>query len=225
MTDEMLRAALEEVDNAILAALPDPSACEHPFSKRFEHRMRKVRRRAKHPTAYRVLRQVACILLAILILFSSVMVLSPEARAAVVNWLRNQFNVFSQYFFVGDTSQSNEEPSLYELGWLPDGYSYLTMHASDTKNTVIYLSDSGKMIQFSYLRGIDSGPLYLDHQEYTQRSVNIGSNTADVYLSNSPDKSNDIVWSNSEEGMLFYISAEENEDVLIKLAKGVKKLK
>ena len=99
------------------------------------------------------------------------------------------------------------------------------MHASDTKNTVIYLSDSGKMIQFSYLCGIDSGPLFLDHQEYTHHSVNIGSNTADVYLSNSPDKSNDIVWSNSDEGMLFYISAEESEDVLIKLAKGVKKLK
>ena len=142
ITDEMLRVALEEVDNAILAALPEPSACDHQFSPRFENRMRKVRRRAKHPTAYRVLRQVACILLAILILFSSVMVFSPEARAAVVNWLKEQFETFYHYFYVGDSNSASTstERSEYELGWVPEGYHHLASHDTENKRTILFVN-------------------------------------------------------------------------------------
>ena len=130
ITDEALRAALEEVDNAILASLPKPSECEHQFSARFEKRMRKVRRRARHPVAYKVLRKAACFLLSILILFSSIMAFSAEARAAVVDWIKEQFESFCHYFFVAGSSSESGERTEYELGWVPDGFRLVNSKAA-----------------------------------------------------------------------------------------------
>lgn len=223
ITDEALRAALEEVDNAILASLPKPSECEHQFSARFEKRMRKVRRRAKHPTVYKVLRQVACFLLAILILFSSVMVFSSEARAAVINWLRDQFGIFSHYFFAGDPSSTGREHSDYELGWVPNGYNHANTQKSDNRTTLIYISDAGGLLQFSYLYGAESNTLFMDQGEYDHKATSLGNATADIYIALNDNKTNGIVWSDDNTGALLYISADLSEDELIKIASGVVK--
>ena len=218
MTDEMLRAALEEVDNAILAALPEPSACDHQFSPRFENRMRKVRRRAKHPTAYRVLRQVACILLAILILFSSVMVFSPEARAAVVNWLKEQFETFYHYFYAGESNSDRTERSEYELGWVPDGYVLLDSFSVENSTTIIYVGDTGLLIQFTYTYGSDSNPVFMDGDNYSHYLVN---NRYDVYMDQSGGNNNGITWTDQNDSVLYCICAPLGEKELVQLAESV----
>ena len=81
ISDERLRLALEEYDKAIMAALPEPSACNHQFSRRFERKMRGVFRMAKHPVAYKALQRAACILLALLALFGGVIAFNPDVRA------------------------------------------------------------------------------------------------------------------------------------------------
>lgn len=221
ITDEALRAALEEVDNAILASLPKPSECEHQFSARFEKRMRKVRRRAKHPTVYKVLRQVACFLLAILILFSSVMVFSSEARAAVVDWIKEQFESFYHYFFVGGSSSESGERTEYELGWVPDGYQYLTSHVSENKRTILYANEYGQLLQFSYIFGSEDNPMYAKENEYTHKTVQVTGKSGDLYLSIDTAESNGLVWAEDDSDVLFCISAFCTEYELIRIAEGV----
>lgn len=222
--DEALRAALEEVDNAILASLPKPSECEHQFSARFEKRMRKVRRRAKHPTVYKVLRQVACFLLAILILFSSVMVFSSEARAAVVDWIKEQFESFCHYFFVGGSSSESGERTEYELGWVPDGYTHISSQTVENRVSKVYLNNNGQIIQFSYLYGSDSNPLFMDSDHFEYKSVTLSFGSADLFIALTEGETSSIVWSDGNQGILFCIAADLQEQELIALAEGIKEI-
>lgn len=223
ITDEALRAALEEVDDAILASLPDPSECEHQFSARFEKRMQKVRRRARHPIAYKALRQAACFLLAILILFSSIMVFSAEARAAVVDWIKEQFEIFSHYFFAGNSDSIEDGQFEYQLSWVPDGYRYANTQESDNRTTLIYISDSGGLLQFSYLYGAESNTLFMDQGEYEHKVTSLKNSEADIYIALNDKKTNGIVWSDDQTGALLYISADLSEDELLKIASEVTK--
>ena len=49
ITDEMLRIAAAEADQAIRESLPNPEDCDHQFSSEFERKMRHVIRRGRHP--------------------------------------------------------------------------------------------------------------------------------------------------------------------------------
>ena len=53
ITDEMLRIAAAEADQAIRESLPSPADCDHQFSSEFERKMRHVIRRGRHPVAYK----------------------------------------------------------------------------------------------------------------------------------------------------------------------------
>lgn len=224
ITDEALRAALEEVDNVILDSLPDPSECEHQFSARFERRMRKVRRRAKHPMTYKVLRQVACFLLAILILFSSVMIFSSEARAAVVDWIKEQFETFYHYFFAGDPSSEADNRSEYELGWVPDGFSLVNSQTVQNRVSQVYLDNNGQIIQFSYLYGSESNPLFMDSEHFEFKSVTLSSGSAELFIALIEGETSSIVWNDDNKGILFCVSANLSEQELIALAEGVKEI-
>ena len=65
ITDEMLRIAATEANQAICDSLPRPEECDHQFSPRFERKMRRVIRRGRHPVAYKYLRRAACLLVAV----------------------------------------------------------------------------------------------------------------------------------------------------------------
>ena len=66
ITEEMLRIAAAEADQAIRDSLPHPADCDHQFSPRFERKMKRVIRRGRHPVAYKFLHRAACLLVVVL---------------------------------------------------------------------------------------------------------------------------------------------------------------
>lgn len=94
ITDEMMAQAASELADAINESLPAPSECTHQFSPRFEKKMKRLIRRANHPTIYRALRSVASILLVIMIGFGSTLAVSAEAREIVFGWVKQQYENF-----------------------------------------------------------------------------------------------------------------------------------
>ena len=220
ISDERLRLALEEYDKAIMAALPEPSDCDHPFSPRFERKMRRLCGRARHPAAYKALQRAACILLALLALFGGIIAFNPDVRAAVVDWVKERLGQFTHYYHTGETTPEPVERKQYELGWLPEGYMLIDSVPGEDRESLIYVNGSGQILQFHCYYGKTDSP-YIDGETCIRKSVLVDNHSADLYLALDPNGGNAIVWTDPESGMLFYISAAVNEEDLMQLASGV----
>ena len=135
VTDEVLRQAAWDACVKMNDRLPKPEDCRHEFSQRFLRKMKKLLFRAAHPALCRVLRSAACIALVLLLGFGSVLCVSPEARAAVMDWVRQQYESFYEYVFPGTGGTS--EPKHYQPGWMPESFAFVTSIEDDVQ--VAYL--------------------------------------------------------------------------------------
>ena len=71
ISEEMLKKAAAEAEQAIRDSLPAPAACKHEFSPSFQRKMRRAFRKAKHPIIYKFPKYVASFVL-VAILTSSI---------------------------------------------------------------------------------------------------------------------------------------------------------
>ena len=219
ISKESFFSALKEVDNAILATLPDPHDCSFQFSTRFEKKMRSVVRHGNHPVIYKALQRVACILLVLFMLFSGVMIVNTEVRASVIGWIKEQYETFYHYFFPAETTAT--EQIEYTLGWIPDGYTLASSYSSDSIETTVYFHSSGNMIQFSYLYGSEKITDFVVSKDYDHYEVAIKGSTAEIFIASSPNKANGILWEDETRTVFFSISAPLKEPELVRLAESV----
>ena len=220
--EEKLRMALEEYEDALIASLPEPGQCDHQFSEGFEKKMRRVRRRARHPAVYKALQRAACALLVAACLFAGLMAVDACVRASVLNWLGEQADNFTCYFFTGESNCGEQVE--YELGWLLGEYDVVSIQNTNSLGNIGYVDNSsGEIIQFSYQQGLEPNQLFVGGNEYEHRTAAVGNHSADVYIALNEGKNSNIVWADSEENVLFCISAKASEEELVKLAEGVVK--
>ena len=124
ITDEMLREAARESLEDYVNSLErdyDP-AHPHQFSKEFEKKIERLKRRANHPVFYKTMQRVASVVLAILIGGGAWLTVDVEARAAFFGWVKEVYETFFVYRFSGDADMSTKT-SNYEPNWIPDGYT------------------------------------------------------------------------------------------------------
>lgn len=122
ISEEMIKNAATEADQAIRDSLPAPAKCEHKFSPLFQRKMCRSFRMVKHPVIYKLLRYAACFVLAAALASGTWLTANAEARTAFFAWMREQYEAFVEYRFTGEASQENESAD-YELTWLPEGFS------------------------------------------------------------------------------------------------------
>lgn len=223
ITDEMLQEASAVVAMEMLRSIPDEP---HTFSVRFEKKMRRLLRRARHPVGYRVMRYAAAIILVITVLFGAVFAASPEVRAAVINWVKSAFHEFFKYSAAG-TVPSDVEDVEYEY-FLPesfDGYTLITTVEELSGKTYLYFNEQGDVLQFSYSHGLNGEGLFIKREDYDAYSDMVGSCVADIYIAKTESQESVIVWQNPNEHVLFTISAVADKDDLMKFAQIVKRTK
>lgn len=217
ITDAALQAAAEEVAMAMLLDVPAES---HTFSARFEKKMKRLLRRARHPVGYRVLRYAAAILLAITVLFGAVFAASPEARAAVVNWVKSAFHEFFRY-----SSSETIPPDVEYEYYLPesfDDYSLLTTIDDEAGKTYIFASADGSILQFTYAHN-GSGDMFLRTENFDVYKGVVGNASADIYISRINTESNVIVWQEPTNNVFFALFAYVSQEELQELAEKVEK--
>ena len=146
--------------------------------------------------------------------------LFAEARAAFFAWVREQYETFIEYRFVGDTTQ-NDKSKQYELTQLPDGFFETNRMESKGNAVVIYQNGSGKTIQFTYSQGDDSISLFLESNTSDVQIVRIGNIDAEFYLSSDPDISNGLVWQSEDRNTFFCITSTLPQEVMLRLAESV----
>lgn len=221
ITDEMLEQAAAEFADAIDMSLPDPSECTHQFSRRFERKMRRLIRRVEHPALYHILRSAACIVLAMMVGFGSVLAVSVEARAAVFGWVKQQHDNFYVYFFDGKVCV--DETVRYSPGWMPEGCVFVTSYETAGGEVYIYTDAEDTLIQFSYTSDPNSESVYIEGVGYSKERVEIKNCSGEVYISDDPGKTNSLIWNDETNKVLFCISGNFEKETLIKIAETIEK--
>lgn len=217
ITDEMLRIAAAEADQAIRNSLPNPDECEHHFSPRFERKMKRVIRRGSHPVAYKFFHQVACLLVVVTLVGASWLTVDAEARGAFFAWVRQQYENFVEYRFEG-LAPDEEMTANFAPTWLPEGYEEYEVHSAGGTSAKTYLNSDGQAIHFMYSLGADVTSLFVVSEQMTIEKVFVGTQEADFYLDADPQNANVLVWYSESGDILFYISASLPRDVMVKIA-------
>lgn len=237
LTDAILKEATAEAERFRLSIVPEDGE-PHVFSKRFERKMQKLIRRADHPVRYRVMRVAAAVALAIVTLFGAVMAVSPEARAAVVGWVKSAFYEFFEYSNEApntnntptnennDANNPTSEPVKYEycLSVIPEGYRELKAADRADGKTYLYISEAGKILQFTYAYGAENSNLFIKTEDYEQHSAFVNNLPADIYIALKENETSVIVWQDSQKSVIFEIFAMADQPELIKIAETVVKL-
>ena len=222
ISEEMLKKAAAEADQAIRDSLPAPAECKHEFSPSFQRKMRRTFRKANHPIIYKLPKYAACFVLVVALASSTWLTVDADARAAFFAWVREKYEEFVQYKFIGDTSTQNNVVQ-YELTWLPEGFSLESEQSLGSGTYLIYTDGSGQQIIFSYLQGTDSSNLFVASDYTEARSVQVNDIKADFYQASKENSANILVWLSEEDNFCFYIMTNLSEDTIIKLAEGVQK--
>lgn len=159
----------------------------------------------------------ACLVL--VLCFGTLLATSETVSAAFFGWLKETYEMLSAYRSPnnGDTSSKVKE---YQLGWIPDGYSEVSMDEINGSVTTLYANEEDQQLTFAYINDSSSCDLFVDTSQVTKHKVEVNGCSADLFISDTPDVSNGIVWIN-EHNTAIYISAFLDGDELIQLAESV----
>ena len=223
ISDELLCIAAGEYEQALLASLLDADECYHSFSAKFEKKMRHLCHKVKYASAYSIMKRIACAIIAIVLCGSMLLMHNTEVRAAVIGWIREAYNSFTAYFFVGDADEDPVSQS-YDFETVPEGYIFIDRMDTDSGATILYMSAEGKFLELSYEFNVDKNTFFFKPEDHTHIQENVGGKTMDIYLSNSLEYNSTIIW-DIDEKVIFKISANCDKDGLIELSNNVRPTK
>lgn len=228
LTEEMLRQAAQEVTEEWLRRIPEEP---HTFSRRFRRRMRPLLanpagyvRSAARPLWRKVLRVAACVVLTCALALGTLRAVSPETYAAVMQWVAEWYETHVVYYFRGVPEE--EALPLYAITDLPEGYQETgdPLEAQDYRG-IYYQNAQGQEIYFTcerITRGYASA-VFLDN--IIEKEVMVGDCPGQLYLSQDPNQSSGVTWTDEEAGILFSIDAFAEESVLLHMAESVSLVK
>ena len=219
---DKLSASAAKATMAIIDSLPAPGECSHEFTPRFQKKMQRTIRRAKHPIIYNIPKRVACFIIAAIIIGSTWLTVDADARTEIFAWIREKYEEFIEYRFVGKPS-SEKEKTDYELTWLPDGYTEIDRLITEDGCTIIYSHDVS-LIQFVYSTGADANSLFVGDFNGEVQTIQIGEFIADFYQAQNNSQSSTVVWMSAQKDTLFSITTSLPKDIIIELCKSVQKI-
>lgn len=202
LTDAILKEATAEAERFRLSIVPEDSE-PHEFSKRFRRKMEKLIRRANHPIRYQVMRTAAAVALVIVTLFGAVMAVSPEARAAVIGWIKETFGVYVQYsnddVYGNQGADSNNDISKvtkaeYHLAVIPEGYREIEVVDKIDGKMYVYANDLGEILRFVYTYGIENSGLFVKTEDYVYHIGFVNELPADIYIPQIENETSVIIW-------------------------------
>ncbi|MGM9889867.1 MAG: DUF4367 domain-containing protein [Floccifex porci] len=215
ITEEMLREAAKEADSVLMEMVDFCEAYTHQFSDEFDKKMKKVIRRANHPGFYRFQKMAVCFLLILLAGSGAVLTFNSSARGAVIGWVKEQYEGFLQYYYPGEGEKNHTN---YEPQWIPEGYQEVNRYERDSSFVIVYSNSENQFIYLSCTEGSESTDYFIELEKMQKKTVMVGKNPADLYISENGEMANEIVWSDNKEGLLFNISGFLSEEELIHIA-------
>ena len=218
-----LKAALQEAYFMELEEMPSEEKLSEDealtFSSAFERKMKRLIRRADHPIRYRIAQIAACLLLAALLSGCTVLAVSPEARAAFVGWVREVYEGWFVYHYIGK-EQAVPENVVFCPTWMPDGYELIVEPENRAHMIAIYENPEEDIILFNCYMNTESMNLQIG--EDTQLIDTYVSNiSADLYIDNTSGAVNHLVWEDENKQRIFWITSTLDGETMVKIAESV----
>lgn len=227
--EEHLKMAADEAAAHIAASFPCESDIGDEFSDAFLCTMQKFidnwedRRKQqtfmhRHPIVKYILITAAILLL----IFGTLMVVSPEIRAAVTGWFRQELDDSVLYDFKGssESESDNNNKLRFEMTWIPEGYRFYAIDETEY-STYIYYLKGDSVLTLSYTFGSESVAMYVLLEDSNSQPVSINGMEGEIIISPSVDESSIIIWTDKDQDILFYVDGFEDAATLIKIAEGV----
>lgn len=154
---EELLAKNEELKKDPAAAVPEEldKKCREIIKKEFA----KQKRREMAARAYRVFEKVAVAVFVVAVLFSAVCAISPQTRAATLNFLV-KISDSSMGLTFGENSDKTNDPEMDVLGgyvipWIPEGFSLANTVSDERSEGQLFKNEEGNeiSIQVVYAEG------------------------------------------------------------------------
>lgn len=221
MSDEELCRIVQRGRDAMLANLPEPKDCHHEFTPQFEHKMNRLIRKYQYAGTYRTLKRVACFFAAIFLTSSVLLTTNAQAQGDILNWMNKQFGQISLFSYLG-RSLASEDVVRYQFD-VPDGYWLESSHTDQGSSGLYYVNENGSFIDFSYMYLVESSNVnvFIDGRDSEKKRVTVHNIPATLYLSDSSENANTILWTDPETGALLDITTSMEESQLIALAETV----
>lgn len=224
--DALLRKALMEAVMEDLGPVWDGELPADPQSPRQRRRMLRllrdpfgeVRRRAR-PVWKRGLRAAVCAVLISAALFAATIAAVPQARAWVKELWSQWFETHTKYEFTGDYTTIGD--SWYPT-YLPIGYTETFADEIYGDGQIEFANATGDIIYFMWTP-VQEGTVFTidnEHSKYSQIYLTNGV-TADLYISNTIEKSNCLLWIDTSGKIGFQLIGPVTSQELVKMADSV----
>ena len=212
ITEEQISQAAGEYEQALLAALP-AEVPEYTFSKGFEKKLARIRRKAKRTSGGGAFKKIACAVVVVALVGSTAVLSSADGHATVMGWI----NMVSQYFSPKESKPTARE---YCLTQVPEGYRQVERSRRKGGGFVLYADADGRFLVFDYQYDPDGGAYYLKMENHIHMQETVDGQVMDIYLSQDPAYRNAVVWSVPGEAT-FSLSAYLEKNDLLDLTKKV----
>lgn len=201
VTDEMLDRCAPEAAALWLARSADPAAPKHRFSRRFERKMAALlRRQSRSPRQRRVrtaARRAAVVLLVVLLGLGAFLAVNTEARAAVLEWVRETFSHAVVYRFPENTAPA--PVPRYTLGWVPEGFALVDSRSDEETGTCywFYREEKGRQCFSFEALGLSEGAhvaLFDIDDPSGIETVRVNGMRGEYYPANGPSDPSTLIW-------------------------------
>ena len=217
-----LQAAAKLVAESMLEGLPDAAACGHDFSEGFRRKMEALlRRRRRRSIRHTVWRYAAAVLLTVTLTFGAVMAVSPQARAAVVQWVRTVYENSVVYRFFNPAPQG--ALPRYQLTWLPEGFTEADVFCDEEYYSAIYENvETGQVIIFEYHFMCDGMNVTIAPEESGSiTQVEVNGLRGEYYQEPDDADGNLLQFTDETANIIFKISGNIDRDSIFNIAEGV----
>lgn len=187
---------------------------------------KKMAKLSENPTKYikavqrpwymKAMRSVAAVIIIISILFGTAM-LNAEARAWFRELIARWFGDHNEYTYNDPYNQSVDRN--WNFGYIPEGFELIYEDKIEHECYYEFSSDTEDILRITISGG--AGTLYNDNEHYEIRSVKIGNDIADAYVSFDHDFSNSLIWPSSEDDVVIIIDATLKIKEIIKIAERI----
>lgn len=223
-SEKELKQAAAAVRRSMLDSIPPPSQCTHEFSPAFQAKMeRLISRERRRGSVRKAMKRVAMFFLAALAGVSVWLTVDAEARTAFSSWVQEVYENSIVYRFFGEPAA--EELPAYRLSWVPEGYEVIDCYEGNEIFSVFYQNSDNLydifMFEYSFIQDSSYMEMLIDETSFTYKKVTVDGIQADFYQALNPGETNNLIWIDEDEGVVFEIDGFLDETVIMRIAESI----